>query len=138
MTEEQNANSDVPVEEETPGGEILNELQSLGQQLATAVKSLWESEDSRRLRQEIGDGFAELGRQMDSAVKSAQDSEAAQQFRGQVKETVEKAKESDVVDKIEEGLATGLRELNAQISKLVSSLEDKPSVEGEPEAEPEA
>jgi hypothetical protein len=116
----------------------LNELQSLGQQLATAVKSLWESEDSRRLRQEIGDGFSELGRQMDSAVKSAQDSEAAQQFRGQVKETVEKAKESDVVDKIEDGLATGLRELNVQISKLVSSLEDKPSVEDEPEAEPGA
>lgn len=120
-------------EEQKPSSEILDELEALGQQLATAVKSLWESEDSRKLRQEIGEGFAELGRQIDTAVKSAQESEAVQQFEEQVKDTVDKARESDIAGKLEQGLATGLRELNEQISKLVGSPEEKP--EAEPEGE---
>jgi phage-related protein len=120
-------------EEQKPSSEILDELEALGQQLVTAVKSLWESEDSRKLRQEIGEGFAELGQQIDTAVKSAQESEAVQQFEEQVKETVDKARESDVAGKLEQGLATGLRELNEQISKLVGSPEGK--TEAEPEGE---
>ena len=58
------------------------------------------------------DGFVELGHQVETAVKSAQESEAAKQFSEQVKETMDKARESDVAAKLEEGLVTGLRELN--------------------------
>jgi hypothetical protein len=127
MTEEQRSDSG-----------LLDELQSLGQQLTTAVKALWDSEDSRKLRQEIGEGFVELGQQMDSAVKTAQESDAAKQFGEQIKETVDRARESDVADKLEEGLVTGLHELNLGLSKLVTSLEKSAPGEGEPEVEAEA
>lgn len=125
MTEEQQAGTETPFEEQeqAPGSEFIDELHAMGQQLATAVKSLWESEDSRKLRQEIGDGFVELGNQLDSAVKSAQESEAAKQFGEQVKETVDKARESDVAAKMEEGLVTGLKKMNEELSRFVGSLE---------------
>jgi phage-related protein len=110
-------------EGQKPESGLMGELYTLGRQLTTAVKALWESEDSRRLRQEIGDGFMDLGQQLDAAIKSAQDSEAAKQFSEQVKATVDKARESDVAGQVEDGLVTGLRELNAAISKLVSSLD---------------
>jgi hypothetical protein len=138
MTEEQKTTSDTPAEEPTPGSEILQELHSLGTQLATAVKSLWESEDSRKLRQEIGDGFVELGHQVDDAIKSAQESEAAKQFTVQVKETMDRARASDLTGKVEEGLVTGLRQLNEELSKMVSSLEARETVDEEPEGEAEA
>jgi S-methylmethionine-dependent homocysteine/selenocysteine methylase len=109
-------------EEEKRDGGLVAELYALGSQLTAAVKSLWESEDSRRLRDEIGEGFMELGRQLDSAVKSAQDSETAKQFSEQVKDAVDKARDSEIVEQLEEGLVTGLRELNAAIAKLVDSL----------------
>ena len=135
MSEEQAPGSDMPQEEKPQGSEFMQELQSLGQQLTTAIKSMWESEDSRKLRSEISDGFIELGKQVDSAVKSAQESEAAKQFGEQVKETMDKAKESDFVGKMEEGLVTGLRELNTQLSKLVASMEKKDET---PESDSEA
>ena len=117
-------------EEETTGkgrGEILQELESLGDQLAEAIRSLWESEESRNLRQEIGEGFVEMGNQVDQAFKHAQESEAAKQFGEQVRATMGRARETEVVGSLESGLASGLRELNAQLSKLVESLqEDKP------------
>jgi hypothetical protein len=124
-------------EEQKPGSDLMEEFHALGQQLTTAVKALWESEDSRKLRTEIGDGFMELGQELDSAIKTAQESEAAKQFSEQVKETVEKARESDLAAKLEEGLVVGLQELNTGISRLVSSMEPSEQ-QPEPEPAPEA
>ena len=130
-------------EEQKPSGEILDELQSLGEQLVTAVKALWDSEDARQVRQEIGDGFVELGNQVDAAIQTARDSEATKEFETKVKETVDKARESDVAGQVQDGLVTGLRHLNEEMSKWVGSLTpaevseaDVPAAEdAEPEAE---
>ncbi len=137
MTDDQTTDSAVPAEEQKPEGQVLRELQSLGQQLATAIKSLWESDESRKLRQEIGDGVVRLGQQIESAVQSAQESDSAKKFGEQVKGTVEKARESDLVTKLEHGLITGLQELNKQVSKWVDSMEPQPTEAEEPEEEPE-
>jgi hypothetical protein len=114
---------------------LMEEFYALGQQLSTAVKALWESEESRQLRQEIGEGFMELGRQVDTAVQSAQESEAAKQFSEQVKEAMDRARESDLTAQLEEGLVTGLRDLNEGLSKLVDSLEPSAPAEQAPEGE---
>lgn len=127
MTEEP-----IPTEEQL-GSEFLKELEKLGQQLGTTLKSLWESEESRKLRQQIAEGFLELSRTVDSALKSAQESEAAKRLGEQVKETIDKACQSEVVGKVEEGLLTGLRQMNEQLSKLLRSLEEK----GPPPTQPE-
>lgn len=119
-------------EEKKSGGEILDELNALGDQLATAVKALWDSEDARKVRQEIGDGFVELGHQVDEAMKTARESEAAKDFEATVKETMDKARESDVAGQVQEGLVTGLRQLNEELSKWLGSL--KPSEAPEAEA----
>jgi hypothetical protein len=136
---------DIMTEEQTPGteeqvdsSEILDELHSLGQQLATAVKSLWESDESRKLRRDIEKGFVELGHQVETAVESARESDPAKQFSEQVKDTMEKARESEIPTKMEDYLVTGLRELNTQVSKMVSSLASSGTAAAEPAAEPEA
>ncbi|NIQ92594.1 MAG: YtxH domain-containing protein [Deltaproteobacteria bacterium] len=130
-------------EEQKSSGEIIDELQALGEQLVTAVKALWDSEDARQVRQEIGDGFVELGNQVDEAINTARDSEATKEFEAKVKETVDKARESDVAGQVQDGLVTGLRHLNEEMSKWVGSLTpaeapeaDAPAAEdAEPEAE---
>ena len=137
MTEEQKMDSETPTEEPTSHSQVLGEIQSLGQQLAKAVKTMWDSEDSRKLRQEIGDGFVELGRQVDDAVKTAQESETAQQLSEQVKETMEKARKSDITATLEQGLTEGLHELNVQLAKMVSSMESRGTSKEAPEDVPE-
>ena len=117
MTEEQK-----PTKEQRPSGEIIDELEALGEQLVTAVKALWDSDDARKVRQEIGDGFVELGHQVDDAIKTARESEATKEFEAKVKETVDKARESDVAGQVQDGLVTGLRQLNEEMSRWVGSL----------------
>lgn len=124
-------------EEQKPESQVVDELHSLSNQLVTAVKSLWDSEESRKLRQEIGDGFVELGKQIDDAVKSAQESEAAKEFKVQVKDTMDKARESDVAGQVERNLVSGLQQLNAELSKFVDSLSTKsPPADSESKATP--
>jgi soluble cytochrome b562 len=111
-------------EEKKPTSDIMDELQALGQQLTTALKTLWESDESRKLRQDLRQGFIQLGEEIDEAVKKAQESEAAKQLSEQVKDTMDKARQSDVAGKVEQGLTTGLRKMNEELSKAIASLED--------------
>ncbi len=122
-------------EEQKPDSGLLEEFHALGQQLSTAVKAMWESEDSRKLRQEIGAGVTELGQQVDAAISTAQESEAGKQFSGQVKEAVDRARETDLADEFERGLVVGLSELNKGISRFLTSIESKAPVAEDPEAE---
>ena len=138
MTEDQNTTPESPVEEEQKTSPVFEEFQSLGQGLASAFKTLWDHDDSVRLRHELRDGFTELGRQFDAAIQSASESEAAQQFGEQIKDTVDRARESDVAGKVEEGVLMGLRELNNQISRFVTSIESTGAAEAEAEPETEA
>jgi uncharacterized coiled-coil DUF342 family protein len=122
-------------EEKRESSEIVGELEALGQQVVGALRALWQSEESRKFRQEIGEGFAELGKQVDAAFKAAKESDAAKQLGEQVKETVDKARETDVVGKVERSLVTGLQELNQQLAKTVASLQDKEPPASGPEGE---
>lgn len=123
-------------EERKPTKDVLDELEALGQQLTTALKTLWESEESRKLRQDLREGFVQLGQEIDEAVKSAQESDAAKQFGEQVKGTVDRARSSDVAGQIEQGLATGLRKMNEELSKIIDSLEEGDTDDTPPEAQP--
>jgi hypothetical protein len=131
---------EVVTEEKKTGGEILDELNALGEQLAQAVKALWDSEDARKVRQEIGDGFVGLGHQVDEAMKTAKESEAAKEFETKVKQTVDKARESDVAGQVQEGLVTGLRQLNEELSKWLGSAASReaPDADAAGDAETEA
>jgi hypothetical protein len=129
-------------EEQKPGGEIRSELESLGEQLVATFKAAWSSSESRKLRQEIGDGFVQFGQRVDEAMKAAQDSQAAKELRDQVKETMDKARESDVAGKVQQSLVSGLQQLNAELAKLVDSLQSSgqagPPPEGKSESGPES
>jgi hypothetical protein len=123
-------------EEQKPSGDIFAELRTLGQQLGTAIKALWEADETRHVRQEIQQGFVELGQHIDGAIKTAQDSAAAKQFGEQVKQTVDKAKESDVATQLEQGIVTGLQELNKQLGSFVDSWTKPGQPPTPPPAEP--
>lgn len=121
-------------EEQKPAGDIADELRTLGQQLGTAIKALWEAEETRALRQEIHQGALEAGRHIESALKTVQESDAARQFGTQVKETVDKAKDSETAGKIEQGIVAGLQELNKQLGQFIDSWVGK---SGQPPASPQ-
>lgn len=132
MTEERPTTTDeqaLPAGERSATNELLQELQSLGQQLGGAFKALWESEESRQVRQDLKEGFTEFSQELDQAITSVQESDAAKEFSHQVKETVERARESEISERFQAILSDGLKKLNQELAKVTRSIETR---EGEP------
>jgi hypothetical protein len=114
-------------DEQKPTSDIVAELRKMGQQIGTAAKALWESDDSRSVRQEIREGLAEAGRQIDTAVRSFQESDAGHKIGTQVRQTVDKARDSDAAGKVEQGIVATLREVNRQLERTIGSWTSQPT-----------
>jgi len=88
------------------------------------------------VRHEISEGLVEAGRQIDSAVRSFQESDAGRKIGTQVRQTVDKARESDAPDKVAQGIAAGLREVNRQLGQVIDSWTSQPPGETPPSPPP--
>jgi hypothetical protein len=127
--------SEGNLNQEKPTSDLAEELKRLGQQLGVAAKAAWESESSRNMQTQLRDGLAEMARQLDGTAKKIAESEEAATLRAQAERVVESARKSDVASELQEGLLTGLREMNAALEKAIAKLRrsDRPS---EPPAPP--
>ena len=102
---------------------LTEELSKLGNQVAEAVRLAWESDERKRVQADIAEGVKNFSVQLDEAVRKASESEAARKVKLQAEQVATKAKDSDVVDDMREGLLVGLQSLNRELGKLLVRLE---------------
>ena len=125
MTEE-------PKVEETMGEEaktersIADELTKLAQQLTTAAKTAWDSEERKRLQSEIMTGMQRLGQELNSAVNKAAESEQAKELKMRATRVAEDVQKTDVADEVKKGILVGLEAVNRELGKLLERMESKP------------
>ncbi len=124
MTEEPKV-EETTTEETHTERSIADELARLGQQLATAAKTAWESEERRKLQGEITSGVQRFGQEISSAVSRASDSEQAQQLRTRAAKVAEDVQRADVVEEVRKGILVGLEAINRELGKLLERLEPK-------------
>jgi hypothetical protein len=123
---------------------IVDELSKLGQQMAYAIKTAWESDDRRKLQAEILDGLQKFGEEVTEALDKAGKSETAQDLRVKAERVAADVRASAVAEDVRKGVISGLDVLNTELGKLVEKLEPKATAADEaPEAseapaEPEA
>jgi len=121
-------------EASTAAGDLGQELRHLGKQLGQTATAAWGSETSRTVRSQIGDALNEMVQQLDAAAKKISSHEETQKLRQQAERVVDSVRESEIREEIQEGLLTGLKELNTQLEKVVKKLDQQESEE-EPAAE---
>jgi heparin binding hemagglutinin HbhA len=113
--------------------DLLKELREMGQQLESAFRTAVQSDRAKQLQQDIVGGVREVAGQLQSAVKTLQADPRVQQAEQRGRQAVEQARESKVVQDIQETVVTGLAQLNVQLRKLVERLEseaNKPNTSG--------
>jgi heparin binding hemagglutinin HbhA len=104
-------------------GDLVNELREMGQQLETAFRAAIESERAKQLQRDIASGFREISSQVQEAVKTIQANPRVQQAEERGKQVVSQARESKVVQEIQETIVSGIAQLNDQLRKLVERIE---------------
>ncbi|HNP73451.1 MAG TPA: hypothetical protein PKK15_20220 [Kouleothrix sp.] len=103
--------------------DLLKELREMGQQLEAAFRAAIESDRAKQLQKDIVGGVRELSTQVQSAVKSLQNDPRFQQAEERGRKAVEQARESKVVQDIQETIVSGLAQLNTQLRKVVDRID---------------
>jgi len=125
MSENMNPNTNPQSGQDKDSSDLMKELREMGQQLETAFRTAIESDRAKQLQQDIVGGVRELAGQLQSAVKSLQDNPRVQQAEQRGRQAVEQARESKVVQDIQETIVSGLAQLNAQLRKVVDRMEQE-------------
>jgi hypothetical protein len=110
-------------------GELGEEFKRFGQQLGDTVTAAWESDEGRNIRNQIGDALKEMAQQLESVTKKVASREETQKLRSQAEQLVDSVRQSEVAEELQEGLLTGLKELNQALDKAIGRLGQNPQEE---------
>ena len=97
--------------------ELAAELRELGRNLKNAAKTAWESEESRRLQQELKDGFAALEAGLRDTASELSRDETKQRVRQEARAFRERVCSGQVETQLRADLLAALRSVNAEIKK---------------------
>jgi heparin binding hemagglutinin HbhA len=103
--------------------ELMNELREMGQQLEAAFRAAIQSDRAKQLQKDLAGGVREITAQLKTAVKTVQSDARFQQAEERGRQAVAQARESKVVQDIQETLVTGIGQLNEQLRKVVERLQ---------------
>src|SRR3954451_10647527 len=106
-------------------GDLLNELREMGQQLETAFRTAIQSDRAKQLQKDLAGGVREITEQLKTAAKTVQNDTRFQQAEERGRQAVAQARESKVVQDIQETLVSGIAQLNEQLRKVVDRLQSE-------------
>ena len=138
MSEEHTPDTQQPYEEGTPGtqasgsqsqsapaSDLATEMREMGQQIEAAIRALAESERTKQLQRDLAGGARELSHQLQVALKSVQTNPRVQQAEERGRQVIGQARQSKVIQDVQETLVSGLSQFNDQLRKLVDRLESE-------------
>lgn len=120
MTEEQT--------KDEPWREVGRQFQALGQSMADAFRAAWEDEENRQQLRDLQDGLEKMVDDVGQALKQASESPEGQRVQEEAKRAAESAHAAGARawQDARPHVVSALRQLNAELQKVVSKLEEEP------------
>jgi ElaB/YqjD/DUF883 family membrane-anchored ribosome-binding protein len=100
--------------------EIADEFRQLGKNLISMLQSTWESEERKKLQQEIESGLRELGDTLNQAATDFRQSPAGQKLKADVEDFHTRVRSGEVESKIRTELVSILRQINSELTKVTA------------------
>jgi hypothetical protein len=116
-----------PNESKSPNDDIGDQLNELGKNLRDALRTAWESDERRKLQQEIEVGLANLGDSLSQAAKEFTDSPTGQNLKEDVKDIHERWQTGEVGTKVRSEIAEALRTVNMELQKAYQKNQPPPT-----------
>jgi heparin binding hemagglutinin HbhA len=122
---ENTPNANQQPKNDKDSGDLLDELREMGQQLETAFRAAIQSDRAKQLQKDLAGGVREITEQLKTAAKSVQSDTRFQQAEERGRQAVAQARESKVVQDIQETLVSGIAHLNDQLRKVVDRIQSE-------------
>jgi hypothetical protein len=119
--------TDYPNENKTQNDNIGDLLNELGKNLRQMLQSAWESEERRKLQQEIEVGLANLGESLSEAARDFSDSPTGQSLKEDVKDIQERWRTGEVQSKAHNDIMDALRKVNTELQKATQKNPPPPA-----------
>lgn len=107
--------------------DVLKEVADLGRQVQKAIEAVATSEETREIFSEMSASIQRVGGKVTTALSAAKESAEGQKIGKQFKKVLDVGKKSgkETGEKVRANLATGLREIGSELSKLAQKLQDR-------------
>ena len=116
-----------PNENKIPNDDIGDQLNELGKNLRDALRTAWESDERRKLQQEIEVGLANLSDSLSQAAKDFSNSPTGQNLKEDVKDINERWQTGEVGTKVRTEITEALRTVNQELQKAYQRNQPPPS-----------
>lgn len=116
-----------PNETKSEGEDIGEQLNELGKNLRDALRTAWESDERRKLQQEIEAGLVNLRESVNEAVQDFSTSPTGQTLKEDVKDLHERWRTGEVGTKVRTEIADALRTVNIELQKTARKNQPPPS-----------
>lgn len=115
---------------------LINEFQTLGENLVNTFRAAWDNPERKRLQKEIEDGLVEMRSTMMQEVDSFSESPTGQRLKSDIDDFQDWVQNSNAEDQIREELIKALNIANTELKKVadklsaIDSATDEPTEEG--------
>jgi hypothetical protein len=109
------------------GKELVDELTRLGQKFVEVVEVAWNSEQRKRIEEDLRTGLVSVASSLEDGFKRVSSTKEAQEAVKSAEDVAEKVRTSKIASELSDALAEGLRTLSDQMDKLSKELKQKSS-----------
>ncbi len=114
---------------------LINEFQTLGENLVNTFRAAWDNPERKRLQKEIEDGLVEMRSTMMQEVDSFSESPTGQRLKSDIDDFQDWVQNSNAEDQIREELIKALNIANTELKKVADKLSAIDSATDEPTEE---
>jgi predicted component of type VI protein secretion system len=109
--------------------EVGRQFQALGESLAEAFRTAWESEETRQHVQNMQDGLKAMVDHVDQAIKEASVSPEAEKIRGEAEKAAESLRTAgeQTWQEVRPHLLAALNQINAELQRMIDRLKEEPA-----------
>lgn len=110
---------------------VGQQFQSLGEGLAKAFRTAWESEENRRHMESMKAGLESMVNDVSQAIRETSALPEAQKVRGEMEKAAQSARAAgeEALQDARPYLLSALSQVNAELQKVISRMEQKESAD---------
>jgi hypothetical protein len=112
----------LKADEKAPGPDLVAEFQTLGRAFAEAFESAWNSEERKRVEEEVRAGVQSFASEVDKVIREAKSSPTSKRMKDEAGEMANKVEGSDLGRRALEGIAQGLSWVSVEMGKLAEQF----------------
>ena len=98
--------------------DLASELHQLGKNLKASLQSAWESEERKKVQEDIEHGLIDLGQLLQDAATEFESNRVGQEIRANVADFRSRLESGEVETRVRKDLLTALQAINAELDKF--------------------